>query len=234
MPKRRNRAAAVGGPLDWRPQNPGGSSVRSRARNPIIEPLWEGNHVLVHLDTARTGSHGGPWLRVIDEEGEDLTTDAGELVATIAEAVRAVDAVLDGWLTRQATRPGETVFGADGPKPIGLRQTLLGSGFARRRPLDLDGDDEPLGPLAFIAVDLLRIDGQDLFDVPLLERKRLLDSVLVEGDLVRATPFTQPPAEPWIRSWKAAGFGGIVLKGANSRYAQGSRTDEWQIVRARS
>ena len=41
------------------------------------------------------------------------------------------------------------------------------------------------GPIAFVAVDLLALDDEPLLEIPLLERKRLLESVLPEG---RARP----------------------------------------------
>ena len=40
-------------------------------------------------------------------------------------------------------------------------------------------------PAALVATDLLWIDGQPLLDIPLLERRRVLDSALGEGELVR-------------------------------------------------
>jgi ATP-dependent DNA ligase len=91
-------------------------------------------------------------------------------------------------------------------------------------------------PLALVCLDLLRVDGQDLFDVPLLERKRLLEGLIQGSERVRVSPFTRPPAEPWIASWKAAGFKGGMLKAANSRYVPGRHTPEWvpiTMVRAR-
>ena len=85
-------------------------------------------------------------------------------------------------------------------------------------------------PVAFVAVDLLRLDGQDLFDVPLLERKRVLESVVVQEERVRVSPYTQPPLASWLRTWRAAGFRGAVLKASNSRYRPGYETDQWVAV----
>ncbi len=62
---------------------------------------------------------------------------------------------------------------------------------ARAEILDAlaDGEDH-----AFVAIDLLWLDGEPLDDVPLLERKRLLDTVLAQSRLVRVTPFVRPAA----------------------------------------
>jgi ATP-dependent DNA ligase len=86
------------------------------------------------------------------------------------------------------------------------------------------------GELAFVALDLLSVDGQDLLDLPLLERKRQLESLFVESDLVRVSPVVRPPLLPWLNSWKSAGFRGLLMKAANSRYRPGELTDEWATV----
>jgi ATP-dependent DNA ligase len=81
-----------------------------------------------------------------------------------------------------------------------------------------------------VAVDLLRVDYVTLFDVPLLERKRLLEGVLVQSPLIRLSPYVTPPIQAWLRTWRMAGFKGAIVKGANSKYVPGRRTFEWTIV----
>ncbi|MEA2026893.1 MAG: hypothetical protein U9O18_09390, partial [Chloroflexota bacterium] len=82
----------------------------------------------------------------------------------------------------------------------------------------------------FIAVDLLRVDGASLLDVPLLERKRLLESIIDQGDLVRVSAHVRPPIDTWVGTWKAMGLRGGILKAANSRYHPSDDTIEWRIV----
>ena len=85
--------------------------------------------------------------------------------------------------------------------------------------------------MAFVAVDLLRVDGQDLLGVPLLERKRLLEGVVRPSTLVRVSPFTRPPLSQWLATWKASGFSGAILKAANGPYEPGSVARDWAYVR---
>ena len=82
-------------------------------------------------------------------------------------------------------------------------------------------------PVNLVIVDLLWIDGEWLLDVPLLERKRLLESIVPGDDLVRAGLYVRPPINTWIGSWRAQGFGGITFKEANSRYQPGTRSPDW-------
>ena len=131
--------------------------------------------------------------------------------------------MIDGFLTPQATRGGASVSLQPSVKPG--RFNLL---YTRTVETDVSPPPpSPVSPVAFVAVDLLRVDGQELFDIPLLERKRLLEAILVESERVRVSPFTQPPLGHWLRTWRAAGFRGVVLKAANSRYRPGHESEEW-------
>jgi bifunctional non-homologous end joining protein LigD len=83
---------------------------------------------------------------------------------------------------------------------------------------------------AFVAVDLLELDGEPLLDVPLQERRRLLESVVDERVQVRVSPAVKQPIGGWLLGWRAAGFTHYVAKHQNSRYAPGDRTDDWLKV----
>jgi ATP-dependent DNA ligase len=80
---------------------------------------------------------------------------------------------------------------------------------------------------AFVAVDLLELDGESLLDVPLLERRRLLESVITEGDDVRLSPVVKHPIGGWLDSWRGIGFTHVVAKHQNSRYAPGEQNEDW-------
>jgi ATP-dependent DNA ligase len=110
-------------------------------------------------------------------------------------------------------------------------QFLFGGAATRDRPQP-GGPAlaDPDAPLAFVAVDLILIDGATLFDVPLLERKRLLESVMEEGELVRRSVFVRPPIDTWLTSWRALGFRSLAYKDANSRYVPGGVSDAWAIA----
>jgi len=215
-------------PLEWRPQVPVGRGVRGASiEDPILEPHWSGQHVLAHYDSRRGTADGEPWLRLLDHEGEDVTATEPQVSHALRGAVMAVDAVVDGFLTSDATRTG---LGAS----LATRAEIPRFQLFMPRPTDLDvvpieGHDRD-NLVAFVAVDLLQVDGQPLFDVPLLERKRLLESVIEPADLVRISVYTRPPLLPWLNSWRAAGLAGLIMKGANSRYRPGAESTDWTVV----
>jgi bifunctional non-homologous end joining protein LigD len=79
----------------------------------------------------------------------------------------------------------------------------------------------------FVAVDLLEVDGQPLLDIPYLERRRLLASLLEENARVRISPAVRMPVLAWLAAWRAAGFEFYVAKHMNSRYRPGERANDW-------
>ena len=83
---------------------------------------------------------------------------------------------------------------------------------------------------AFVAVDLLELDGALLLDVPLQERRRLLESVIVENERVRVSPVVKHPIGGWLDSWRASGFTHYVAKHQNARYAPGEQNEDWLKV----
>ncbi|MDA8202887.1 MAG: hypothetical protein M0Z49_09015 [Chloroflexi bacterium] len=211
-------------PRAWRPQTARPSRRPRPVVDPIIEPHWGGLRVIAHVARGTSSDEAGRCV-LLDDLGEDVTHEEPEVVEAILAALGAEDAVLDGYLTDQATRPGTQVS----MLPVARRSGNIVMGHRMDADIAPPLEDDAPRPVAFVAVDVLRVDGQDLLEIPLLERKRLLDSLLEVGELVRVSPYTRPPVEAWLRSWRAAGFDGVVLKAANSRYRPGSETVEWTI-----
>jgi len=226
-------------PRAWRPQAFGHRRVKD-VSDPVVEPAWEGVRVLAHLDAAAAR------VAIHDATGADLTPDHAPIVDALLAALAADAAILDGYLTDQATRAseGRTIVTSESPTLgehasqlfLGGRAAELMSG--RDRPGRTDGArtidvlEQTLenAPIAFVAVDLVALDGEPLVEIPLLERKRLLESVLAEGDLVRRTPYVREPAGTFIITWRSLGFGGLAYKAANSRYLPGAPNDDWCLA----
>lgn len=201
--------------------------------NPVVEPAWGGLRVLVLV--------AGTTVEARDAEGtvhplrEDLTEAL--IAAVAATGTRA--ALLDGHLNGAAVHDTVGVgIGLDGLDQLRAgdvgRQMLLGGSNRRQRQRDrLEANQArrevvPQGdPVALVAIDLLWIDDQPLLDVPLLERKRLLEASIAESNLVRRSVYVRPPMEAWYGQWRGMGFHEVAVRDANSRYRPGERTEEW-------
>jgi ATP dependent DNA ligase domain len=196
-----------------------------RVVDPLVEPLWAGIRVLAAVDDGDA--------TLVDADGEAIE-GMEAIVEGIAAAGRANGLVVDGFLTKQTIHQ----VGAMAPWPDEMPSIsrLIGVRLGRGKdPLTLKEQDNVSmsfsedDELSFVAVDLLWLDGSSLLDVPLLERRRLLESVLAESDVVRLGAFVRPPIDTWVASWRMQGFGGITFKAANSRYLPGQPNPEWAV-----
>ena len=219
---------------EWRPQRPGRRSLRAVA-DALVEPHWEGLGVVAALTPDRV---------TMVREGLELTVPA-ELPEALLNAFTAEAALVEGRLTTVALRSGEG--GPSGTAEI-VRPSLLVPRFGRKR------DDPYLKAREFerreiaeapalidalaggerhvlMATDLLYLDGTSLHDVPLMERKRLLDGVIDPAFLVRVTPFVRADAFGTLVAWGSLGFTELHYRAANSHYLAGTENPDCVIAR---
>jgi ATP-dependent DNA ligase len=81
-------------------------------------------------------------------------------------------------------------------------------------------------PSAFVAFDLLALDGRDLRDVPQAERRVLLEQALEQAKPpIHLTPMTRDPAvaTEWLARFEGAGLDGVVAKPEQGIYQPGKR-----------
>ncbi len=220
----------------WEPQLPGRLATRD-VPDAIVEPDWGGVRVVVALteESAAVFAHG-----------QEIPVPE-ELVAALRAAFGALDAVIEGNLTTMALRTGEGAFPpppkVDRPPllvPRALRQSVRDDPYVRardHREAALAAEPDVLEALeagdrhAFVATDLLWLDGQSLLDIPLLERKRLLETVLEDSLLVRVTAFVRASAIVTLVTWGTLGFGDLFYRAANSRYLPGRENPDWAVGR---
>jgi ATP-dependent DNA ligase len=226
-------------PRSWRPQAFGRRKPRD-LRDPLVEPAWDGVRVLAHVDRGAA--------RLVDAAGANLGEAHPEIVRELTAAALAEHLVVDGYLTDQALRSGVgLVLDVDDGPGMGehMAQFFLGNkaadllsgrgsvpGAATARSVTQAEEAAAAGPaaIAFVAIDLLALDDEPLLEIPLLERKRIMEGVLAEGPRVRRTPFVREPAGSFIVTWRSAGFGGLAFKAANSRYRPGAPNDDWSLI----
>jgi ATP-dependent DNA ligase len=214
----------------WRPQR-FSEIASSDVVDPIVEPLWTGLRVTAFV------TDGSVEFRDLDGDPVDEFPEvADELLA----ANRAGALVIDGYLTHQPIQDLQAIARRDSVEDPQAAPTAGQMWFGRlgrrrpRKPLPPPEDTgrEPLpldADVAFVAVDLVWLDDESLLDIPLLERKRVLESVLGESHLVRRGIYVRPPLGTWLGSWRSMGFSRLAYKAANSRYLPGETNSQWAL-----
>ncbi|AOF94518.1 MULTISPECIES: DNA ligase D [unclassified Sphingobium] len=83
------------------------------------------------------------------------------------------------------------------------------------------------GKIDYVAFDLLELDGEDLTQRPLLERKEMLAALIGEGrGHLRYSDHIVGRGEELFKSFCGAGLEGVISKRVDARYS-GSRSGSW-------
>jgi bifunctional non-homologous end joining protein LigD len=103
-------------------------------------------------------------------------------------------------------------------------QTLL-----ERNQMTLERDIEYTSkkfPATYVVFDILKKDGEELFDLPLVDRKKILKESLKEGDYVVLSAYVEEAGEAYYGEAVSRGLEGVVAKKKQSKYLAGKRSGE--------
>jgi bifunctional non-homologous end joining protein LigD len=170
----------------------------------LFEPMWGGVRALAFIGPAATAGAGD--VTFVGEDGIAIQPTPIDLAGLGARVV-AHSAVLDGELV---------VVDPDG--------RLDADELARR----LAG--EPGRPLAYLAFDLLDLDGRPQLSLALSRRRELLRKVLRPGDELVAVPAIVEEGRALFAAVAAQGLAGIRARQASSPYLPGTRSRLWRSI----
>lgn len=173
----------------------------------LFEPWWGGERAMLAIGPAATAGSGA--VRIIDADGVDRTAALPELAGT-AVRVAARSALLDGEIV---------VVDSDGradPGALAIR---------------LRGD--PGRSVAFLAFDLVHLDGRSLLGQPLVRRRQALRRVLRPGDEVVAVPAIATEGRALFDAIVAQGLAGMMARQRQGPYLPGVRSRLWRFIPAR-
>ena len=172
----------------------------------LFEPWWGGLRAMVSIGPADRAGDGD--VRVVDAEGIDRSAALPELAGTSVR-VAARSAILDGELV-VVDAHGR----ADDPALV-------------RR---LEG--KPGRPVAFLAFDLLHLDGQSLLGLQLVKRRELLRRTLRPGDEVVAVPAIATEGRALFDAIVEQGLAGMMARQRLGPYLPGIRSRLWRFIPA--
>jgi len=173
---------------------------------------WDSVAVETKFDGARVQIHHDPTgeTRVFSRNLEDVTDALPEIVEFVADL--SVPVILDG----------EALAVDDAGDPLPFQEVLR----RFRRKHDVARMREEVA-MEFRAFDCLHVDGTDLLDTPLLDRREQLTDILSDG----VSPLTVVDDADAIADRETAaldaGHEGIMLKNPESTYTPGKRGQNW-------
>jgi DNA ligase D-like protein (predicted ligase) len=166
---------------------------------PFDDPNWIFERKLDGIRCMAHRDRGGP-VRLVSRTDKDMTGQFPE-VAEGLEAQPVDDFVLDGELV--AFQDGITSF----------------SRLQRRAR-------EQVSVFLYV-FDLLRLEGRDVRDLPLRERKKLLRDSLKFGGRLRHSAHRNEHGTKLFREACKEGLEGLIAKRADSPYRSGGRSRDW-------
>ena len=187
----------------------------------LFEIKWDGYRVQAVV--------GGDRLRLWTRRRVDAAQYLPELVGDTSW-IDADEAVVDGEVV---------ALDEEGRPNFGLLQERTGlagmevASSRRKRPPRRTREERGAIAVAYMAFDLLHLNGRSLVDVPLEDRKRLLGHVLRPHPIVRAATHVVGDGEAFMHAAAARNLEGIVAKRRSSRYQPGRRSPDWLKVKLR-
>jgi bifunctional non-homologous end joining protein LigD len=173
-----------------------------------FEPKLDGIRALAFLTTDLT--------RLITRRGRDVTTQYPEL-HMIHELVDEVNAVIDGEIV---------AFDEDGKNSFEALQQRMN--LANEREIKRIAKQIPV---ALVAFDLLWLDGRNLTEQPLEERRELLQSVVEEDERLQLVTFIEGEGTNLVAAARSHGLEGVVAKRHGSKYFSGRRSPDWRKIK---
>jgi bifunctional non-homologous end joining protein LigD len=97
---------------------------------------------------------------------------------------------------------------------------------------DLQGwRSEADGTIAYYLFDILWLEGENLMELPLRERRKILKSVMPADKLIRFSENFDSTGKEFFQMADKMGLEGIMAKKASSHYTPGLRTKEWLKIK---
>lgn len=173
-----------------------------------FETKWDGARAVVFVDGGRP--------RALSRNDRDVTVSYPELRA-MAASLGTTQVALDGELV---------AFGENGlPSFSRLQRRMHVTDPAQVRRL------ASTDPVVYVIFDLLHLDGRPTTQLPYLERRRLLESLQLNGDSWQTPRYFTGSGADLLAASKEQGLEGIVAKRLNSRYRPGHRSPEWRKIK---
>jgi bifunctional non-homologous end joining protein LigD len=171
--------------------------------NWVYEIKWDGVRAICYIEDGR--------IRMISRNGNSFDRQYPEL-SVIPHNIAAERAILDAEIA-VLDEQGRSRFELIQPR---IHQTNANevAHLARKTPVKM------------FVFDLLYLDGYDLRNVPLLDRKRALTAIVTPGERIQVSEHFEAKGEEILEAARQMGLEGVLAKEATSKY-EPKRSRSW-------
>ena len=155
----------------------------------------------------------GGTLRFFNRHCVEITAKYAEF--DFADAIAADDVFLDGEIV---------LYDASGNPSFTELMKRHQRSSSRGRPASDSS-------LRYAVFDVMRLDGEDLSDLPLTERKKILDQTITRAPHLEKTIHTTHGRRLWDAVTKR-NLEGVIAKREDGRYESGKRTGSWVKIKS--
>jgi bifunctional non-homologous end joining protein LigD len=173
----------------------------------LFEIKWDGFRALATIESDGT-------VKLTSRNAKDLLAKFPEL-ADIGGAFRSLPIIVDGEIV---------ALDEKGRSSFQRLQNRIESIRGPRRPAGG-------GEIAYAAFDVLFADGRDVRSLPLEERKKILEGLIVNGHRVIFSKHVIGDGEKLFALAEKRGLEGIMAKRRDSEYESGRRTRTWLKIK---
>ena len=92
-------------------------------------------------------------------------------------------------------------------------------------------EDNTQYPMCYYVFDLLSLNGTDTYDLPLIERKKLLKKLLPKNTVIKYSEHISGKGKGFFEAAKKNDLEGIMAKKTQSLYHTGARTGDWLKIK---
>ena len=87
-------------------------------------------------------------------------------------------------------------------------------------------------PATYVVFDVLHVDGKDLINLPLSERKKILNKAVKESSRVLKSVYVKEKGKKFFAEVKKKKLEGIMAKKLDSKYEIGKRSKDWLKIKS--
>ncbi|MCY4582057.1 MAG: non-homologous end-joining DNA ligase [Chloroflexi bacterium] len=175
----------------------------------LFEPKLDGFRALAFLQDGN--------VRLISRTGKDMTRNFRPIADDLSVLPHR-EMVLDGEIV---------ALGDDGLPDFVLLQNNAGM----YKVPGAESASAKAATIAYYPFDILYLDGRDLRQAPLHQRKHALRLAVPPSERIRSMEYVEGEGEAFFRVAEQLGLEGIVAKRRDSRYDAGQRSRDWLKIK---